>query len=367
MRQAVLDLAWLRAGDARDDQRHPDAAFACIELEGVERRCGRAGPTRSDDAVGALCAELVDPPLVLPVQPQPGAQRGVVVRALGPVVGQKDEHRVVELADLLEVLDQSPYMVVHRVGHAGVDLHAPLLVLVVLCAQALPVAGGLHRRHRRSRRYQPQRRRLVAARLAQRAPAVLVDALVLVDECARRLDRHMVGLKAKVGKEGLLVLGAGVDVLDRTVDEVLGRVEVLGHHGGPAILEPVDLVHVRQVALGGFPVVRSGVALDDRAVEAAPIGQVVRFRADVPLAADIGTVAAVSQQRRHGDDALVQRAQVARFSPVGTRHRLAQVADAIEVVVDAGQQHRAGRRAGCAGMEVGEAGSAVRQRVEMGR
>jgi hypothetical protein len=70
-------------------------------------------------------------------------------------------------------------------------------------------------------RDQAQRGGLVAPRLAQRRPAVLVAALVFVDEGLRRLHRHMVGLETDVGEEGLAAAAARAQVVDGLVDEEL--------------------------------------------------------------------------------------------------------------------------------------------------
>ena len=127
------------------------------------------------------------------------------------------------------------------------------------------------------------------------------------------------------------------------VDEIFGRVERRWHNGTLTVFEPVDLRGMRKVTLGRFPIVGAGVALHDGVVEAALVRQVVRLGADIPLAGCVGAVAVILQQAGHGDDVAGQRALVARLAAMLPRHGLIQVADAIAVIVHAGQQHRARR------------------------
>ena len=124
---------------------------------------------------------------------------------------------------------------------------------------------------------------------------------------------------------------------------------------------------MRQVTLAGNPVVGAGIALDDGAVKAAAVGQVVGLGAYVPLAGDVGAVAAVLQQGGHRHHIGRHGTQIAGLAQMLAGHGLAQVADAIAVVVYPGEQHRAGWGAGGRRMEVSKAGSLLRQRVDIRR
>jgi hypothetical protein len=103
----------------------------------------------------------------------------------------------------------------------------------------------------------------------------------------------VVCLEADVGEEGPVARGVRSKVLEHAVDEVLGGVELRRHRRLAAVVEPVDAVGVREIALGWDPVVGAGVALHERAVEAAAVGKVVRLRPDVPLAGHVGAIAAL--------------------------------------------------------------------------
>ena len=263
--------------------------------------------------------------------------------------------------------DQPADMEVHRFGHRRVDLHPPGLVGLLCRAELVPVGAGGHRHHRGVGRHQPERDRFVAPRLAQRGPTGLVAALVFGDEFLGRLHRNVVGLERHIGEERLARARTSAQVVDRLVDIELRGVELLGHHGLAAVLEPIHLVGQVEVAFAGFPVVRAAVALDQRAVETTRRRQVVRLLADMPFAGDRGAVAAVAQQRGHCDDPVVEHAEVTGSADMRLRDRLGHVAHAVAVVVDAGQQHRAGRRARRGDVEVGKAHAVPCQRVEVGR
>ena len=364
VRETAQYLVWLHSRHAGNEHRRADATFTRIELVATQRGGGCAGPAWPHDGVSALVAKLVDGLRVL--CPQPGL--GVaVVRTLGAVVGQKDKHRVLEVTALLQVRDQAPDVVVHGLGHGGVNLHPAFLVLLVAGAQCIPAFGAVHGRHRRVFGNQPKFRRLVTACLPQGRPALLIAALVLVNESARRLQRDVIRLKTDIGEEGFARAGTGAQVADGLVNKEFRRVVGGRHDGLLAVFIPVHSVGMRQVALLRIPVVRASVALHQRALKTTLIGPVVRLGAHVPFAGDIGTVTAVLEQRGHRDHTLVERTQIARLAQMRLRHGLRQVAHAVAVVVDARQQHRAGWRAGGSHVKIGKTHALVRQGIEIRR
>ena len=110
---------------------------------------------------------------------------------------------------------------------------------------------------------------------AQSSPTRVVTAFVLGNELGRRLHRHMVGLKTHVGKKGLVFAAIRLNVADGAVHKILRGIKLGRHLGGLPVLKPIHLRQVRQVLLGRLPVVRAGIALHDRLIKAAPVGQVV--------------------------------------------------------------------------------------------
>ena len=131
--------------------------------------------------------------------------------------------------------------------------------------------------------------------LAEMLAQLFADGRRIHEEQNHRV-RAMPRTRRPVQQEGLVLpwrACVGAQVAQEPVDEILRRVVARRHLRRAPVLEPVDLVGQVQVALGGFPVVRSAVALHQRAVKAAPVRQVVPLLAHMPFAAGIGAVAAV--------------------------------------------------------------------------
>jgi hypothetical protein len=95
------------------------------------------------------------------------------------------------------------------------------------------------------------------------------------------------------------------------------------------------------------------------------VGDVLGALAEVPLAYHVRVVATVAQQRRHRHHPIVQMAFVAWLAELVVGLDLEHVAEAGEVVVDAGHQHGAGRRAGGPDVEVREVHSRVGEPVQV--
>ena len=160
----------------------------------------------------------------------------------GAVVGDADDERVVELAGLLEVVDQAPDLVIGVGAVARVDLgHArkePLLVSGErvpgahqvagregLAVNALAVGQGVDRREVGRLRDDPHLLLLGEDGLADLLVAHVELALVLVGPLLRRLVRCVTAARAVVHEEGPLgrhLLGVG-DHRDGPVGEVRRR------------------------------------------------------------------------------------------------------------------------------------------------
>ncbi|MND98574.1 hypothetical protein D3C80_909330 [compost metagenome] len=90
-------------------------------------------------------------------------------------------------------------------------------------------------------------------------------------------------------------------------------------------------------------------------------------QAQVPFAAHQCLVTGLAQQLGQGDHAVVQVSFVTRFADQVRGQCFGHGADAGDVVVGTGEQHRAGRRAGRRGVEVGQAQAIVGQCIEVRR
>ena len=174
----------------------------------------------------------------------------------------------------------------------------------------------------------------------------------------RRLVRH-------VGEEGLAVATVGIDVADQLVGVGLGRVIVLGQFRQVAAILGEERLRHRGGDVRHVPVTAAAVEQREVALEAArPRNQLGRL-AQVPLAHHVGVVAGILQQLRQRRDSVVEVALVADGAALVGRDPLAHVAEAVQVRVDAAEQHRARGRATGVGVEVREPHAVLRQRVEV--
>ena len=302
-----------------DHHRVAHAALVGVPLEHAERRREPERPSGRVVVVGLRSAEHVDHRQVLGEVVGPLVEELVLVdrsvrRSLGrgAVVGAVEDQRVLQLAGLLEVVDDAADLVIGVLGEPGIDLgHAaeqPLLVGV----QRVPRPHEVARRER-ALGHRIDRRQLGALGedaaldhprqhpLAVRLVAVVERSGVLVDELLRRVVRGMVGAGAEEHVPGLVrprLLGVA-DERHRLVGEVLGEVV--------AVLGPVGLVHVVVVVdERGIPLV--GLAADEpvEAVEPAcqwPLGlrpaHVPRVGRHVVVLADpVGVVPLLAQDLR---------------------------------------------------------------------
>ena len=275
----------------------------------------------------------------------------------------RDEHdqRVVELAGLLEVVEQPPDLVVGVAEEAGVDLrHAaeqPLLVV----GERVPGPDGVElgpglavgallvdvRVDRRQLRLVGDHAHLLLPReheLAVRLVPHVEAPLVLVDPLLGGVVRGMAGARAVVeeerlvGRDGLRV----TDELERLVGDV--RAEVV------ALLRWLRLVDgVVVVDEVGIPLVRLRPEEPVEALEAAaerPLrlprgkGHLIGGR-QVPLADGVGVPAALAEHLGDGR-ALERNVAVHARVAVGC---LGDAGHPVRRVVPAGHQARAGRRA----------------------
>ena len=203
--------------------------------------------------------------------------------------------------------------------------------------------------------------------LTQGVPALVVLADVAVAPLLRQVVRLVRRLVGDVREERLAVAAVGVDVGDQLVGVGLRRVEVLRQ--APQV---APVLGVERLGVGGrevpvVPVAAHPVEQREVALEAARGRDLGRLLAQVPLADHVGVVAGVLEELRQRGDAVVEVALVAVQAHLVRRRKLAHVAEAVEVRVDAGEQHRPGGGAARVGVEVREAHALPGQRVEVRR
>src|SRR3954452_18515668 len=150
----------------RDDARVRAAAVVLVALPHLERRVERHRPAVGIVVVGLRAAEVVDLGEVLGEVVRDAVGDLVLVDravgatlAAGPVVGDDDDHRVLALAGLLEVIQQPADLRVGVGEEPGVDLgHAAEEPLLLGC-ERVPGLGVVHRRERLTVRTGPGLRR----------------------------------------------------------------------------------------------------------------------------------------------------------------------------------------------------------------
>ena len=121
----------------------------------------------------------------------------------------------------------------------------------------------------------------------------------------------------------------------------------------------------------GHPVVVEVVATTVQhgpgTLETAPKRILIRGHAQVPLAGHVGVIARVLQQPGDRDDLVIQVALVSRHTVLVRQVVFGHRAQAVEMIVDAGHQQGAGRRAGHLGVEAGETRTFRSQGVQIRR
>ena len=157
-----------------------------------------------------------------------------------PVVGEKDDQRVVERVQPLEVRDHPPDVPVQPVDHRGVDRHLQVQRVLLGGAQACPgpvavdvaavrTAEGvdvvLRRAQAGVRRKDPQLAHPLVAGRAHGVPALQVGTAVARDVLLARLQRIVADVVGQVQEEGLAARRRVVEKPQRVVGQDVGLVE----------------------------------------------------------------------------------------------------------------------------------------------
>ncbi len=295
--------------------------------------------------------------------------RRAVHRALGAhavVAADEDDQGVVELAELLDRLDDAADLVV-GVGHVGgPDIDLAEIELLLVGGQRVPLGqdvrpGGQFRVGRND----AELLLVLEDALAHLFPAVVeqLHRADLVHPLLGGMVRRVRGARRVVDEPRPLRVGRGlgVDVLDGVVghggDQVPARLAVVGMDRG-GVAEQVARLPLAGVAAD--KAVEVVVALPDRPVGERPGRGGLPDRHVVVLAEPGGGVAVLLQRHRHMR-ALRPRDGVVAGVADGT---FGNVAEADGVMVAAGQQRRPGRRTQRGVVHLGVAQTALGQLVE---
>ena len=359
------------AGRPMEDQWRGDTALVNPVLVEPERRVRQVGPGRAVTLIGVLGARHAAG-VVAEVHRFAAAR--VLARdhqlvdelidrhpfgdvfGAGAVVGQEDDQRVVELAVVLQFLDDAAYALVHAVDLRGVNLHAaqqPAFVLDLgpgrlrgIARGQLPVVGqhtGFHQ--------------AIEALLAQRVPARVETAFVLGDVLIVRVQRPVrrgIGHVLEERRVGML----SVVVADEAHRLVADRI------GVEESVSTGLMLGIRVAARQRVGVVEAAGA-DDGAVESVEaalqrpgVGRLFQAAGNMPLAAHVSPVAAALQHLGDRHALLVQVAGIALRARV-----VGQDADAGLVRMQTRQQGRTRRTAARRVVELRETQPACGQAV----
>ncbi len=268
------------------------------------------------------------------------------------VVAPDPEHeRVVELAQLVDRIENAADVVVGVLGVARVDLHLPGVEGLELLRDVVPGGEGflVARRQLGVGRNDPELLLPREGLLTQLVPPLVELALVLRCPLLRHVMRSVATAGREVGEEGLrgVLRPDRVQPLDRLVPHVVGQVVgVLGVFVVEGLRGADDLLVLRQARV---PLTRPAAEEPVEVIESPaggpaverPGGTLLAVRRQVPLAERRGAVPVVPQDSREWDAVVRDERRVARESG----RELADRAEADRVAVAAGEQSRSRRRA----------------------
>ncbi len=329
-------------------------------LAPLERRVAGPRPGGRDVRCRVVVAPGVDAAvavdqleLLLGVDVDAVEERHLVERArrrpleAGAVVAPDvEDQRVVEVAHLLDLVEQAADVPVGVVHEPGVDLHLPRVELLRGVVERVPRVEeigplGEHR----VLRDDPELLLPLEDLLADRVPALVELALVLVGPLLRDVVRR-VGAAGRVVEEPRLlgILRADrVQPLDGLVREVVREVVrlavgALGHADVRVVLREERIPLARGAAEEAPEVVEAPVL---RPVLERARGALLPVRRHVPLAEPAGDVAVLLEDARNGGAALRHGARVAGERAGELRDR----AHADAMLVAPREHRRPGRRA----------------------
>ncbi len=176
----------------------------------------------------------------------------------------------------------------------------------------------------------------------------------------------MHSLIGEIAEEGLAIADVRVDPADHLVGVEPSRVEVWRQLRVIHSIKEVCRRIFRRIRLF-LVVVGAALGQDERIFK--PIGrrQTLLRVPEVPLAGHVGVITGIAQHGGNGYGATVQPSLVPRFATLIVGDQFSHIAQADYVVVHAGHQHAAGRRAHGTHVKVQELISLAGQAINVGR
>jgi hypothetical protein len=269
------------------------------------------------------------------------------------VVGDEQDHRVVELVDALEVVEDPPELCVGVADESGEHLHHPRVELLLVVRQRTPLRHvGIAGRDHRFLGEDAELLLVGEHRFAVLVPTHVEHTLVLVGLLFENVVWCVAGSRAEVHEERLVRRDhVGVaDEADRLVGQILREVVAViwssrRAHGMVVVRE----IRVPLIGLAGQEPVVAVEASPQRPCVERPCHRLLSRHAEVPLAERERVVTLLRQDLGHepvleGHPAVVARVPGRPFAD--RAHR-------VRVVVAAGHDAGTGRRAEPGGVEVG--------------
>ena len=215
----VTTVSRRRAGRSAPahDRRHAHAAFRREALPQAERRHG-LGPGGTEPGVGAHAAQVGEA-VVEPLRDPVGVRlHATDLVALGAVVREEEDERVVVATAVPQGLKQAADVVVEVLDHRGVDLHHAGLAPLLFGQELVPGpcesgASGFGR----SGRHDAEPLRALEAPRSERVVARVVGAAVAVELGVGHLQRPVRRRVGGIGEEGPPIGEPAAEVLDQLV------------------------------------------------------------------------------------------------------------------------------------------------------
>ncbi len=353
------------------DERVRDATLVRVPLEPLERRVPGPGPTPGIVVVRARCPEIVDAAQVLfdalrhEVEEVLLVERSVhTTFCRSAVVAHEQDDRVVELAQLGDELEHAGNLHVRVREEAGEDLHHAGGESLLVGRQRVP--GRHPRGPLRALRQRRQQPRLDLARedlVSPLVPALVEVAAIPLDVLGRCLVRRVARARCEPEEERLVRRG-GTEILeeqDRLVGEILREVvAVLRCARRRDVMVVVDEVGMELIGLAAHEAVVPLEPAPERPAIAWAAHRHLRAGREVPLPHRVGGVAVANEDL--GEEAVLLRDP--RVVSGEARGELDDTSHAVGVVVPAGQQTRARRRAQRGRVEVRVPQPGAGERVE---
>ena len=287
-------------------------------------------------------------------------------RTFCTVVRQENKHGVVQLANFVYVIDQATDMVIHGVHHACVNRHASRFEGLLFRAQRLPGDRGRHVEALEHGWQNACAGQTLAARCTQVVPPTGVCLQILVAKFRWRLHGYMYGLEGDVGKKRLLCVVFVANVLNGFVDEVFGRIEVLGQCRRLTVLKPIGFGVNRQIG-ALTPVVGAGVGQHQRPIKSSLTGFFSLTEAQMPLAAHQCSVPRTLQHLGNGWNICSKHALIGRCMGLVFGYGFRNIRHTYRMTIEACHQHGTSGRTGSRYMEVRKAHTRRRKAVNIGR